>query len=160
MVWWWSWAQLIWVWHWKKSTQRQLLGTEAKHPSVLALFCFCFEVTMSSRVIVIASLASSFFLSFARNEIGGNMSCYSQSSEVFCPFFLAVLDCHYPVLDGLDQHFQDSVHFPLTSAIDKSQRCHNKFWEHRESNPGLLGEKQECYLCAIFTYFLFSQEIE
>ena len=24
-----------------------------------------------------------------------------------------------------------------------------KIWERSESNPGLLGEKQECYLCAM-----------
>ena len=33
-----------------------------------------------------------------------------------------VLPCHLPVLDGLDQHFQGTVHFPLSSAIDKPQQ--------------------------------------
>ena len=30
------------------------------------------------------------------------------------------------VLDGFDQHFQASVHFPLTSAVNKSQQQLNK----------------------------------
>ena len=37
------------------------------------------------------------------------------------------------------------------SAINKSQQHHEKnYWEHQESNPGLLlGELQVCYLCAM-----------
>ena len=32
--------------------------------------------------------------------------------------FFVVLACHYPVLDGFDQHFEASVHFPISIAID------------------------------------------
>ena len=32
--------------------------------------------------------------------------------------FFAVLACHKPELDGFDQHFQATVHFPLTGAVD------------------------------------------
>ena len=37
-----------------------------------------------------------------------------------------------------------------SSAVNKSQE-HNdkKFWECQESNLGLLGYKQTCYLCAM-----------
>ena len=46
---------------------------------------------------------------------------------------------------GFDQHCQASVHFPLTSAIDKSRQHRNNFFGERgESNPRLLGEQQEC----------------
>ena len=38
----------------------------------------------------------------------------------------------------------------LSSAINKSQQHEEKnYWERRESNLMLLGEKQVCYLCAI-----------
>ena len=65
--------------------------------------------------------------------------------------FFCSTSCHWLVLDGFDCHFQASVHFTLSSAVNKSQR-HQKipekfFWECRESNPGLLGEKQECFHC-------------
>ena len=33
-----------------------------------------------------------------------------------CVFVVIV--CHQAVLDGFDQHFQATVHFPLSSAID------------------------------------------
>ena len=37
----------------------------------------------------------------------------------------------------------------LSSDINKSQQHQNiKSWECRESNPGLLDEKQACYLCS------------
>ena len=55
-------------------------------------------------------------------------------------------------LDGFDLHYQASVYFPQTSASDKSQQQQDheeKSWERRESNPGQLGEKCECYLCAM-----------
>ena len=32
--------------------------------------------------------------------------------------FFGVLVCHWPVLDGFDQHFQATVRSPLTSAVD------------------------------------------
>ena len=50
-----------------------------------------------------------------------DLSCTSTRLE---QVFL-VLACHSPVLDGLDWHFQASVHFPLSSAINKSQWHHN-----------------------------------
>ena len=38
----------------------------------------------------------------------------------------------------------------LSSADNKSQQHHKRnSWECREPNPGLPGERQECYLCAI-----------
>ena len=38
----------------------------------------------------------------------------------------------------------------LSSAINKSkQHLEKNYWECRESNLGLLGEKQVCYLCAM-----------
>ena len=47
-----------------------------------------------------------------------------------------------------DQHFQATVHFPLTSSnIDNISS--EKNWERREYNVGLLGETQVCYLCAM-----------
>ena len=54
--------------------------------------------------------------------------------------------CHQP--DRFDQHFQACVHFPLTSAVDKSQKHKNKFLGNAE-NQTLFGDKQECYLCAM-----------
>ena len=32
--------------------------------------------------------------------------------------FFVVLDCHLPVKDEFDQHFQATVHFPLTGAME------------------------------------------
>ena len=66
-------------------------------------------------------------------------------------FFFVVLACYWPVLDGLNQHFQAPVHFPLTSNIDKSPQHHKKFLGLCELIPGPLGEKQECYLCDVQT---------
>ena len=51
----------------------------------------------------------------------------------------------------------DSIYIikPLSSALQAvlsstSQQDHEKIsWERRESKPGLLGEKQVCYLCAM-----------
>ena len=37
----------------------------------------------------------------------------------------------------------------LSSAVNKSQQHQEEnSWKHRESNPGLLGEKHVYYLCA------------
>ena len=39
---------------------------------------------------------------------------------------------------------------PQFTAVNKSHQHHEKIsWELRESNPGLLGEKQVCYFCAM-----------
>ena len=38
-----------------------------------------------------------------------------------------VLACHLPVLDGCDQHFQASVHFPETIPVYKPQQHQNVF---------------------------------
>ena len=54
-------------------------------------------------------------------------------------YFFVVMACHQAVLDGFNQHFQASGHFPLTSAFDKSQQLEINFWEHQELNQG---EKQ------------------
>ena len=38
---------------------------------------------------------------------------------VYLVFVIFVtLDCHWPDLDGFDQHFQATVHFPLTSTVN------------------------------------------
>ena len=47
------------------------------------------------------------------------------------------------VLNGFHRHYYNFVHFPLNSASK---------WNFRNAenrNPGLLGEWQECYLCAM-----------
>ena len=44
----------------------------------------------------------------------------------------------------------------LSSDVNKSQQHLVKnSWECRESNPGLLGEKQSCYLCAELPTLVF-----
>ena len=64
-----------------------------------------------------------------------------------------VLSCHSSVPDGFDINFQGSVHFTLSSPVNKSlqhQKTPDKnFRGCQELNPGLLGVKQECYLCAM-----------
>ena len=58
--------------------------------------------------------------------------------------------CHQPVLDGFNQHFLVTVHFPQTSAINKYQQHLKKLsWECRELNPRPLGDRQECYHCTM-----------
>ena len=42
-----------------------------------------------------------------------------------------------------------SVHFPLTSAMDKSQQHQNKFSGMLRIEPRPRGEEQRCYLCAL-----------
>ena len=37
----------------------------------------------------------------------------------------------------------------LSSVVKKSQYQEKNSWEHRESNPGMLGQKQVRYLCAM-----------
>ena len=93
----------------------------------------------------------------------GRRSCRSRRNRR-CPhhgnfyespglIFFVLLVCHSPVLDGFDGHFQASVHLTLSSAVNKSQRIKKmaeKFFRNfRNSNLGLLGENQECYLCAM-----------
>ena len=53
--------------------------------------------------------------------------------------FFVELVCHQPVLDGFNQHFQTSVHFPLTSTADKSQQRQNKFLRMPTIEPGGTG---------------------
>ena len=48
------------------------------------------------------------------------------------PFFV-VPACHLADQDGLDQHFQASVHYPLTSGINKSQEYQNKIFVNAEN---------------------------
>ena len=50
---------------------------------------------------------------------------FSSTGFVRQRYFFLVLACHYIVLDGFDQHYQASVHFPLT--INKFQQHQNKF---------------------------------
>ena len=42
--------------------------------------------------------------------------------------FIVVAACHQSVINEFDQHFQASVHFPLTSAVDKSKQHQNNFF--------------------------------
>ena len=53
------------------------------------------------------------------------------------------------VLNGFNGHLQSSVHFPLISAVNKSQQHWYKFLGTPRIEPEPLGEKQECYLCAL-----------
>ena len=53
-------------------------------------------------------------------------------------------------LDGFDRHFQAQVHIPLSNDDATSITFPLKFFVVSwESNPGLLGEKQVSYLCAM-----------
>ena len=61
-------------------------------------------------------------------------------------FFCVVLAHHLPVRDGFDQHFQATVQFLLTRAMDYTQQHQQllpqrKFQEDRESNPRQLGQE-------------------
>ena len=65
--------------------------------------------------------------------------------------FFALLACHKQVLVGFDWHNQASVElFKAVPSINVSniKRCS---WKHGESNPGLLCERQLCYLCAMLS---------
>ena len=53
------------------------------------------------------------------------------------------------MLYGFDQHFQASVHFSQPGQSIILSNSEIIFLGRRESNQGLLGEKQECYLCAM-----------
>ena len=60
-------------------------------------------------------------------------------------YFFVLLVCHLPVIDGFDWHFHISVHFTLSSSINRSQQ-HWKIQEInlpevQKLNQGLLGEK-------------------
>ena len=41
----------------------------------------------------------------------------------------------------------------LSSTVNKSKQSVKNYWEHRESNRGLLCEKQVCYLCTMLPSF-------
>ena len=43
------------------------------------------------------------------------------------------------VLDGFDQHYQAFVHFPLTSAVNKSQHTLNQFLRLLRIESGAAG---------------------
>ena len=49
-----------------------------------------------------------------------------------------------PVLDGFDQHFQASVYFPLTRAVNKSQHYQKKFSGMPRLKPGTAGGEEFC----------------
>ena len=68
----------------------------------------------------------------------------------FLFFFFVVLACHLLVLDEFDQLLSSFfIHCPHTkqcTVVDKSLRNQEiKSWKCRDSNPGRLGEKRECY---------------
>ena len=93
---------------------------------------------------------------FNANDIhpfAGCRSVFELKFSSLANVIFVVLSCHSSVLDGFDRNFQGSVHFTLGSAVNKSLQ-HLKIPEKNsqecwESNPGLLGEKQKRYLCAI-----------
>ena len=63
-------------------------------------------------------------------------------------YFFVELACPKSVLDGFNQHYQASVYSSkqccrLTSVTSKFPL--KEFWEHWDSNQGLLGGKQVCY---------------
>ena len=47
-----------------------------------------------------------------------------------------VLACHYPVTYGFDQHFQVTVHFPLSCAVDSPQQHQHFFPQNIFVNAG------------------------
>ena len=63
-----------------------------------------------------------FPLSFVNNAPSGAVFIklfwrkFLSASKFWKPFFV-VLSCLWPELDGFDQHFQATVHFPLTNAF-------------------------------------------
>ena len=59
--------------------------------------------------------------------------CWTFSLDLF---FVA-LACHSPELDGFEQHFQATVHFSLTCAVDEPQQ-HRKLFSS-EKPLGILG---------------------
>ena len=67
----------------------------------------------------------------------------------FVDNFFVAQPCHQPELDGFYQHFQASIHFTLTSAMAEFQQHRKLLSEMLSVKPGTLGEKQECYLCAM-----------
>ena len=75
---------------------------------------------------------------------GANCSYYLSRGRLprrhFCSTsWVPVLACHYPVLDGFNQNFQASVHFPLASANKKSQQHQNNFLEMPRIKPKAAG---------------------
>ena len=68
--------------------------------------------------------------------------------------FFVVLACHLPILDGFDMHFQASVHFTLSSAINKSQ-WHWKIQEKFFGNA--VNQTQGCWVSSKnYTSVLYS----
>ena len=61
---------------------------------------------------------------------------------IFLILLNVALAYHLPVLDGLNQHFQATVHLPQTSDIDYLSNVDNFFpLECCESNLGHLGQE-------------------
>ena len=57
------------------------------------------------------------------------------------------------VLGGFDRHYQATVHFPLTSAIDKSHHYQNKFSGMlRIKSRGRWVQRKNATLCAMQPY--------
>ena len=51
-----------------------------------------------------------------------------------CLIFFVLLACRLPVLNGFDRHFQASVHFTLSSVVNKSKQ-HQQFPEKSFWDP-------------------------
>ena len=81
------------------------------------------------------------FFSFTKRENTSNMTRTRTTSgsaldkEIY--FFSTSVPLHSPELDGFDWHFEASVHFTQTSAINKSKH----HWKFREIFLGMPGIK-------------------
>ena len=64
---------------------------------------------------------------------------HNRDSQLATLCFFVALAFHQQVLDGFDQHFQASVHFPIASAIDKAQQHQNEFLGMPRIKPGAAG---------------------
>ena len=70
---------------------------------------------------------------------------YSQKLGTFLQSLLATSQHYMGLIDIIKP--PSTV---LNSAVNKSKQHQEKnAWERRELNPGLLGENQVCYLCAM-----------
>ena len=64
------------------------------------------DAVLCFRLLIVPSCSVAFDLD--------EVKCNGNNLKTFCSTGLL-----QPELDGSDQHFQDTVHFPLTSAVDK-----------------------------------------
>ena len=77
------------------------------------------ELTLKKKTFV-AILASDVESLESRANFLNNL-VKDQVDKVKMTYFCSTL-CRYPDLDGFDQHFQATVHFPLTSTADKPKQ--------------------------------------